>query len=194
MSKFIRACDVLMETTGAHVTVIHHTAWSGERGKGAIDLDGAVDVSFLVAKKRASHELRCDGANDGDEGEICRFNMRGVEVGTDEDGEATMAPVVIPSDDTKAAERILAGVGGHNGAVLKSLKAAIDASGETPPEGSPGFPDGITVVSRDIWRVRYYADTPDKDGDAVRKRFTRAVPKLLEEKLVNQVGEWFWAA
>ena len=46
MGKFVRAVDTIVEKTGAHVTVIHHTPWEQERAKGAIDLDGAVDVSF----------------------------------------------------------------------------------------------------------------------------------------------------
>ena len=46
MGKFVRAVDTIVEKTGAHVTVIHHTPWEQERAKGAIDLDGAVDVPF----------------------------------------------------------------------------------------------------------------------------------------------------
>lgn len=40
MGRFVANCDLMLKETGTHVTVIHHTAWSGERGKGAIDLAG----------------------------------------------------------------------------------------------------------------------------------------------------------
>jgi hypothetical protein len=192
MGRFIRACDVLMEKTGAHVTVIHHTAWSGERGKGAIDLDGAVDASFLVQKHSGSHVLLCDGANDGDEGPICRFNMKSVEVGTDEDGEPTFAPVVIPSDTVDAVDKLMAGLKGHNATVLQSLHTAIAIDGEAPPSGSPGFPEEVSAVSRDTWRARYYDDVPSIKNETARKRFRRALDSLVIDKHVNQVGEWFW--
>jgi RecA-family ATPase len=46
MSKYIQSVDALNRATGAHIAAIHHSPWSDDRGKGAIDLDGAVDVSF----------------------------------------------------------------------------------------------------------------------------------------------------
>src|SRR5581483_2987410 len=44
MSKYIQSVDALHRATGAHIAAIHHSPWSDDRGKGAIDLDGAVDV------------------------------------------------------------------------------------------------------------------------------------------------------
>jgi hypothetical protein len=43
MGKYIQSVDTLTRATGAHVAAIHHSPWSDDRGKGAIDLDGAVD-------------------------------------------------------------------------------------------------------------------------------------------------------
>jgi hypothetical protein len=93
--KFIRAVDTIIEKTGAHVTVIHHTPWEQDRAKGAIDLDGAVDASFLVRNNNGRYTLRCDGGNDQEEGLIAAYIMKSVVVGTDENGKVTDAPVVI---------------------------------------------------------------------------------------------------
>jgi len=49
MQRNIGSVDELTRVTRAHVAAIHHSTWSGERGKGAIDLDGAVDVSYGVS-------------------------------------------------------------------------------------------------------------------------------------------------
>src|SRR5690606_17311285 len=50
MTRFVQSCDQILAETKSHVLVIHHTAWAGERMKGAIDLDGAVDATFMVKK------------------------------------------------------------------------------------------------------------------------------------------------
>jgi len=49
MQRFIKSADELTLATGAHVAAIHHSGWIGDRGKGAVDLDGAVDVSFGIS-------------------------------------------------------------------------------------------------------------------------------------------------
>jgi hypothetical protein len=106
MSKYIQSVDALNRATGAHIAAIHHSPWSDDRGKGAIDLDGAVDVSFVVnvrgtglAKK---FTFACTGSNDGEEGVITAFILQSVAVGTDEDGNVTTAPVVVQADPLQA--------------------------------------------------------------------------------------------
>jgi hypothetical protein len=48
MQRYVQSVDELNRATGAHIAAIHHSPWSDDRGKGAIDLDGAIDVSFVV--------------------------------------------------------------------------------------------------------------------------------------------------
>lgn len=174
MTRFIQSIDVLLETK-AHVTVVHHTAWSGERGKGAIDLDGAVDASFLVKKDGGSHVLICDGTNDGEEGAVCRFRMESVQVGTDEDGEPTTAPVVVPAEDL--AENLVARVKGHNAKALEILTEACR-------EG--------TKLAEDEWRAAFYAAYPGDKQHALKMRFQRARRALVEAGAVYHHDGEYW--
>jgi len=186
MTRFVHACDALIEQTGAHLSVIHHTAWSGERGKGAIDLDGAVDASFLVSKNAGTYTLKCDGANDGDEGTIATFTLQSVEIAQDEDGEPTMAPVVVPGESL--ATRLVKGHEAQN--VLAALRRAVAEDG-VEPDG-PSFPTDILVVTEKQWRATYYETQPNIAQDTLKKRFTRAKKSLIDKGAVGSIGLWVW--
>jgi len=192
MVKFVRSCDRILTDTGAHVTAIHHSAWSGERGKGAIDLDGAVDASFMVKKDGARHKLVCDGTNDGEEGDVLAFTMQSVTIGHNEDGEPTTAPVVVPAG---AEAKITSGspLKGYRGDALKALHAAIEKHG-IEPDGD-AFPDGVLVVDEQTWRTEFYnsRDTTNAAGaETARKQFQRAPRQLVESEHVNNIGLWYW--
>lgn len=189
MVKFVRSCDHILTETNAHVTAIHHSAWSGERGKGAIDLDGAVDASFMVKKDGAKHKLVCDGTNDGEEGDVLAFMMKSVTIGHNEDGEPTEAPVVVPADLMDSGERLVENVKGHNARAFEILRDLIGSQG-IPPEGHH-FPSEVLVVREETWRQAFYAaDTKGTKQDTLRARFKRAHASLVETNKVTQIGEW----
>jgi hypothetical protein len=190
MSKFVQSCDEILAETMAHVTAIHHSAWSGERGKGAIDLDGAVDASFMVKKDHGKYKLVCDGTNDGDEGDILAFTMKSVQIGVDEDGEPTTAPVVEAAVEIKLTS---GGLKGYKGDVLRALSVAIEKYG-IEPDGD-AFPEGVLVVDEQTWRTAFYAsrDTTDTSAsETARKQFQRAPKDLIEAGHVNRIGLWYW--
>ncbi|NTG85847.1 AAA family ATPase [Agrobacterium rhizogenes] len=193
MTRFVQSCDEILTETKAHVTAIHHSAWSGERGKGAIDLDGAVDASFMVKKDGAKHRLVCDGTNDGEDGDVLAFTMKSVQIGVDEDGEPTTAPVVVPSEAEKPPSS--GTLKGFKGDVLAALRKAIDKNG-IEPEGD-AFPDDIFVVDEQTWRTEFYAsrDTSTTGAaETARKQFQRAPRALIDDGHVNNIGIWYWAA
>lgn len=197
MQRYISSVDELHRATGAHVAAIHHSGWEGDRGKGAIDLDGAIDVSFVVDVKGTgatkTFTLTCTGANDGEDGPVTGFRLESVPLGKDADGNETTAPVVVQatvvSDDFSKLK-------GNAGKALDSLRAVIDQDGQSPPEGSLSFPEGIVVASRDAWRNRFYADALAKEPKVaegtIRQRFSRAIQELTDSKQITGVGEWFW--
>ncbi|MBB6299927.1 AAA family ATPase [Rhizobium leucaenae] len=190
MTRFVQSCDEILAETKAHVTAIHHSAWSGERGKGAIDLDGAVDASFMVKKDGNKHRLVCDGTNDGEEGDVLAFTMKSVQIGTDEDGEPTTAPVVVPAEDVKMTSGTLKG---FKGDVLKALRSALEKNGIEP--GGSAFPEDILVVDEQTWRNEFYASRDMANtgaAETARKQFQRAPKALVEDGHVNNIGLWFW--
>jgi hypothetical protein len=56
MQRYVQSVDELTRATGGHIAAIHHSPWSDDRGKGAIDLDGAIDVSFVAGYRRFSQK------------------------------------------------------------------------------------------------------------------------------------------
>jgi hypothetical protein len=201
MQRYIQSVDLLHRATTAHVAAIHHSPWSDERGKGAIDLDGAVDASFGITVKGTGptkvFTLAGTGANDdGDEGPIMSFKLDSVELGTDADGNVTIAPVVVPVDVVKPFDG--ADLKGNTAKALDSLERAIAEHGECPPDGSPGFPDDVSTVSRDQWRHQFYADTRAKEpaipDTTLRQRFKRATGELIDADQVGATGERCWVA
>jgi hypothetical protein len=197
MQKYVQSVDELNRATTAHIAAIHHSPWSDDRGKGAIDLDGAVDVSFVVNVKASGpakvFTLACTGANDGEEGPVTSFRLESITLGTDANGEPTTAPVVI---QTEVVTYDGSNLKGNNAKALESLEHAIASNGQCPPEGSAGFPDGVKTVSRDEWREQFYADTRAKQAtvaeDTLGKRFRRASADLVASGQIGNVGERVW--
>ena len=171
MGKFVQSCDELARLVGAHVTVIHHTAWSGERGKGAIDLDGAVDASFIVKKARSTYSLECNGTNDGEAGTILNFMMESVQLSVDANGDPVTAPVVVRAGDGPAAS-LMAAMRGHTAAALDALRSAVAADGTALTEDH--FPDDTVGVKEDQWRQAFYATDPNGKPDTLSRRFRRS--------------------
>jgi len=188
MGKYVQSIDEIIRTLNCHVTVVHHSGWGEERGKGAIDLDGAVDTSFYVKNSGGNFTLVCDGTNDGEPGPVAAFKMQSVEV-----GPGTNAPVVIPQklgnlsgvtrevEPAKPMQREIA---------LGHLQEAIDVEGVHPPD--PEFSDGAVVVKEEVWRERCYAAAGDATPDAKRKSFQRAKAALLGGNLIRESGQWVW--
>lgn len=194
MGAFVRNCDLIREATGAHLTAIHHTTWSGERGKGAIDLDGAVDASFLV-KKRAggAYVLECDGANDGEEGPVVTYGIESEIVGVDEDGEPTTAPVVVAREmgnltgvirDVEPAKPTVKDQG------MDLLSELIGAIGVLPEPAD--YSDGAMVVKLDAWRERFYEAFSDLTPEAKRQSFNRCRNALRTSGTIAEKAEWVW--
>ncbi|MDH2357696.1 AAA family ATPase, partial [Bradyrhizobium sp. SSUT112] len=199
MQRYVASVDELTRATQAHVAAIHHSGWEGDRGKGAIDLDGAIDASFGVTVNGSGPSkvftLACTGANDGEEGAVTSFRLDSVELGTDADGNVTTAPIVVQANAIPC-KTDGSNLKGNAAKAFDALQAAIDADGETPAAGSPGFPEGVLTVTREAWRNRFFADAlakePKATEDTLGKRFRRAVVELTEGKEVGSSGQWFW--
>jgi hypothetical protein len=193
MSRYIQSVDALHRATGAHIAAIHHSPWSDDRGKGAIDLDGAVDVSFVVnvagTGPTKQFTLACTGSNDGEEGVITTFKLESIALGTDDEGNETTAPVVIQADARVKAPK-------HADMAFECLERSIEEHGRGVPDNAPGFPKDVVVASTDLWRDAYYASCrarePNVSDDTLRKRYERAVTALIDSDRIGRTGQWNW--
>jgi hypothetical protein len=195
MQRYVQSVDELNRATNAHIAAIHHSPWNDDRGKGAIDLDGAIDVSFVVNVKGSGlakvFTLSCTGANDGEEGPVTSFRLESVALGTDADGKPITAPVVVQADVAACDGSNLKG---NAAKAMDALERAIEEHGVCPPDGSPGFPDGVATVTREQWRDQFYADAkakePNVEENTLRQRLLRARTELIDTEQVGATGEW----
>ncbi|MBZ9888105.1 AAA family ATPase [Mesorhizobium sp. BR1-1-3] len=189
MTRFVQSCDEILIATQAHVSAIHHSAWSGERGKGAIDLDGAVDASYMVKKEHGRYKLVCDGTNDGDEGDILAFKMESVELSVDADGEPTNAPVVVKIDEAAVGDMVEAKT--HNDRAMIILRE-MQEDGTVSP-GGKGFPQEGNMVTEEAWRQAFYDTMGDATQPTKQATFARVKKSLLKYKKIGEQGQWAWS-
>lgn len=162
-----------------HCTIVHHEGHDTGRAKGAIDLDGLVDVSHRVVRKGELFRLECDGANDGGaSGTLLTYGMKSVEV-TDADGNKFAAPIVFKAADTekfaaslseKATETVKA----------KTKTELMDILTELSNGGNP--------VGGGVWQSKYHERYPDLNENTVQSRFKRAAKALEEDGSVQSSG------
>nr|WP_246450215.1 AAA family ATPase [Rhizobium wenxiniae] len=172
MTRLIDAVSLIQETVPrAHVSVIHHTTHAGTRAKGAIDLDGAVDVSFMVGPKGGAVVLENTGANDGKEGDLMAYEFESVTLGKDDEGEWTTAPVLVPVSlpDTN---------GKGLPPLSKSHKDILEIARELMGDKEEPVPGQLV-------REAYYTKYPNKDRETLKRGYSRAIKSLKDRGLVD---------
>ena len=101
VAKIQAACEEV-----AVVIVDHSAFYSPTKMRGHTSLLGAADTTVLVEKKDGVRTATIQKGNDlADDGRCIAFDMQTVEIGTDEDGEITTAPVLIEADAPTAQGR-----------------------------------------------------------------------------------------
>jgi hypothetical protein len=78
-------------------------------------------------------------------------------------------------------------------AARAALANAIEEHGVIIVDDAAGFPDGVTTVSKEQWRVAFEGeDTSRRSPDALRMAFNRALKTTIEASLVNARNDYFW--
>ncbi|MDX0765160.1 AAA family ATPase [Sinorhizobium medicae] len=178
MGKLIDSVAYLQEQVPEpHVCVIHHTTHAGERAKGAIDLDGAVDVSFSVSKRNGAHVFTNTGTNDGVEGDLLAFKFDSVTLGKDEDGEWTTAPVLYQVDEIPAKQE-----DGDGSADRAAILTAIRKLADSGADGVLG-----DMVPKGLVRAEFDRMKPGKP-ESQKAQFNRAFRELVRDELISSGG------
>lgn len=111
MGAFVANCDRLREATGAAVIAVHHFGKDSGRGaRGSNALPAAVDTEIQVERgdgniTRATVTLQ----KDGEDGLIFPFQLKRVDLGTDDDGDEITSMVVEHIDAEDAPQPVTRG-------------------------------------------------------------------------------------
>ena len=202
MGLLLASVGRIQRATGAHVILIHHSPIeSPNRMRGHSSLLAACDTTVCVRKVGGHRTADVVKANDGGEDESIAFDLEGVSLGVDADGDQTTAPVVVPVARDSVTERdktCASRMSRLPPQVEVARRAFLDAvveHGRAPPSGDD-YPSGVRVISLEEWRDHFYRAgiTGSDEPEAKRKAFRRATDALKVRVLI---GEWeglLWSA
>jgi hypothetical protein len=177
MGAIVNATSILQAATKAHILWVHHTPLDGAdrlRGHGA--LLGAMDTTINVAKSGTIRTATVVKANDSEEGAQVAFTLESVVIGTDDEGNETTAPVVIPADANEARSPTPRKISDKDRLALEALatdQAWTYVASRVRLHAEPTKSD-IFAICRDTLALFTPAPRPSKRGAALGAR--RASP------------------
>ncbi|MCJ2139418.1 AAA family ATPase [Methylobacterium sp. E-066] len=205
--RVITHMQMLGEPIDAFVLAVHHYGkdeHTGLRGSSAYRAGADVVLSLLAERNQATGEVKGRSLNkaklrDGEEGRIAGFNLRFVELGTDNDDEPFGACVVEPDLDASA----VAPPPRKEALPIRAFREAfhevmIQSGREVEVRGSGPRVRAITLEElRPEFRRRYTTvDTDETKADAaIRQGLKRAIdacPKQGFETATWGGEKWFW--
>jgi hypothetical protein len=195
MGTFLRNIDEIRLKTGAATLLVHHTGKTLSQGaRGHSLLRAAMDTEIEIAKAEGARQgiARLTKQRDGDIGATYSFELKVVELGYDEDGNALTSCVVerCEGDSVKPkkakAERKLE---------PDQLRALDFLSDEIADAGKPlslaGYPS-VQAVTLDQWRERLrQRGLYDGDG-ASRAWFYRMKKALIGAGAITIERNFVW--
>lgn len=194
MGKLVAACDAIRAATGACVLLVHHTGKDERLGsRGSSVLPAAVDVNISVSKQGKTASAELEKQRDGQAGPITTFELKIVNLGTDEDGDDITSCVVHQTDPQNKPKRTAARLPANQERALELLYEAINQGGHIPP-ASNHIPPNRHCVAEQTWREYCYrGDISRSDAqDTKRIAFNRAAEALIAKHLVGKWDDWCW--
>lgn len=176
MGAFIEGCDNIKRVTGASVLVVHHSGKDEAKGaRGSSSFRAALDAEFSVKREGEGKALilNCTKMKDAEEPHKKAYDLRSVDLFTDDDGEDICSLVV--RDVARTAIEIdpaLSSISNltENHVSLWNLIRSRTANGD--------------VCTRSLLRD----DMRVLDKDSI-KNFSRWLGKLQSEGLISVDGE-----
>lgn len=176
MGAFIEGCDTIKQKTGATVLVVHHSGKDEAKGaRGSSSLRAALDAEFHVKREGEARALilSCTKMKDAEEPGRHAYDLRQVDLYTDEDGDNVASLVV--HDTPREAKDIYPELVGapklsnNHMAVWQAIRSRT----------SKGEACTRAVIRDDLKAA----------GMDTSKHFSRWLNKLIELSMVIQDGE-----
>jgi hypothetical protein len=210
MGLFIRAADTIREAFNCVVIIIHHCGINGERPRGHTSLSGADDCQIAIKRNEAGVIVATvDHMKDGDGGSPMASRLERMELGEDDEGDPITSCVIVATDEAASTAKPL-----NKAAKLayrelcelvtdpepdprpsletpEWLEGAFDDI-DRPPSRNERIPRNVRLVSRQVWRERFYAVYANDNPDSRQKAFVRAVERLQELGMIGIWQDWVW--
>ena len=192
MGQLVRSVDFLRAQTGAHVMVIHHSgkdATKGARGSGSLRAAADTEIELtrnegiVTAEPKKQRDMTCDGA--------FAYTLKGVFIGTDEDGDSVTSAVVEQTDIQKADKRTK--LSGRAQVALDALKEVIRDKGSViHSEDLPAVP----VVNLADWQAAcaLVGLTDSEKPETQARIFRRHRDTLMDKNRIRIWDNYVWLA
>jgi KaiC/GvpD/RAD55 family RecA-like ATPase len=214
--------DRIREECNCGLWLVHHKNANGDRPRGHTSLyaafETAIEVGRMVdaktgvpvtyndnGKARDQRYMKVHKQREGEDGVQFPFYLRGVQVATDDDGDAVYSCTVewigegrsqlskVDMRPQPAFEQKAARMTQQNRIAYVALRRAIEEFG-IPPLPRLGLPKSVTrVVDRKYWS-QVYGDNfaEDASPDAIKKAIQRANNFLIERRFIARSNPWVW--
>lgn len=177
MGAFIEGCDYVKQATGATLLIVHHSGKDGSKGaRGSSAFRAALDAEFSVRREGDGGAiiLSCTKMKDAEEPQEAAFDLRPVELFTDQESEVVSSLLVrdVPREvrdvDPELAD--INNVTGNHAALWQCIRSR-KARGESCNRA---------VLRDDLIAIL---------GDNGRKGFSRWFDKLVRDELISVTPE-----
>lgn len=192
MGALVQTGDMIRQETGSHLMWIHHSGKEQAKGaRGHSSLRGATDTEIEVVADGDSRSAEVRKQRDMPKGDVFRFELSVVELGTNRRGKPVTSCVVTEIDDQAAGaatdrRRSLKGHSKRAFDVLTDLCASSGVAGS-------GLPSHVTSVPEKWWRERFYEGAmAGAEQEAKKKAFRRAADELVERRYVGLMKGRVW--
>lgn len=226
MGSVLARCDRVRRETGAHVMLVHHLNAGGTKARGHTSLFGNVENVITVRRLPPEH-VDSDGrkirewviskAKDGEDGIGSKFVLRGVELGTDGDGDRITSCIICKPESGAVQPDNPEGVAipANHAVLFRAIFDAMKTKGVLAPR-ELGLKQGHYAINRAaLWEATRGTvsvtedESPNKDGEsqedadkrrqaATRKRIERSRDYLYQKGLIGQAetdepkDRWLW--
>ncbi len=176
MGAFIEGCDTIKQKTGATVLVVHHSGKDEAKGaRGSSSFRAALDAEFHVKREGEARALilSCTKMKDSEEPERHAYDLRQVDLYTDDDGDEVASLVVYDTPrEAREIDPALAGapkLSDNHMAVWQAIRSRT----------AKGEPSTRAVIRDDLKAA----------GMDTSKHFSRWLTKLIDLGMVVKDGE-----
>jgi hypothetical protein len=192
MGALVKTGDLLRQATGAHINYVHHSGKDSAKGaRGHSLLRAATDTEIEITADGKSRQAEVRKQRDLEGGDVWRFELAPVVLGTNRRGKDVSSCVVKAIDEhAPGGAPVRHHLKGHNKRALEVLNDLVAQSGQP---GHPGVPSGISSVPEKWWRERFYERAmPGAESGAKQRAFYRAADNLIEHHLAGMAAGRVW--
>lgn len=199
MSAVVAKLKTIAERTGAAVLAIHHTGKDRQNGmRGSSALRGNADFVIELTEAR---EMTIEKCREGRTGSLARFELKEVELGTDDDGERQTSCVVRFLEGVPVTQKPKAPLPNQPRLALEVLQNLYnDGKARHVPADQINGVEVPRCVRLDEWRhaCRNRGLTKESEADqkkkaeAEKKAFQRAADAIEKANLIGSHAGEVW--